>query len=101
MTLPMSSYRADRIADLLDKGESLTVEDMQKMHYDLYSRQAEAFMEIIAPLLPASENGNILRDWDLRYDAASLGPPCSNGCIANCCCSFSAKTGWVSMWSNT
>ncbi len=73
MTLPMSRYRADRIADLLEKGESLTAEDMQKMHYDLYSKQAEAFMDIITPLLPASENGDILRNWDLRYDAASLG----------------------------
>ncbi len=73
MTLPMSSYRADRIADLLEKGESLTAEDMKKMHYDLYSLQAEAFMEIMTPLLPASENGDILKNWDLRYDAASLG----------------------------
>ena len=73
MTLPMSSYRADRIAELIEKGESLTTEDMKKIHYDLYSRQAEAFMEIIVPLLPATENGDILRSWDLRYDAASLG----------------------------
>ena len=73
MTLPMSSYRADRIGDLLEKGELLTTEDMQKIHYDLYSKQAEAFMEIISPLLPASENGDILKNWDLRYDAASLG----------------------------
>ncbi len=73
MTLPMSSYRADRISEMIDRGEALTVEDMQKMHYDLYSKQAEAFMEIIAPLLPDSENGDILKNWDLRYDAASLG----------------------------
>jgi penicillin G amidase len=73
MTLPMSSYRAERIADLLEKGESLTAEDMKKIHYDLYSRQAEVFMEIIAPLLPATENGDILKNWDLRYDGASPG----------------------------
>jgi penicillin amidase len=73
MTLPMSGYRADRITDLLDRGEALTVDDMQQMHYDLYSRQAEAFMEIIAPLLPATENGATLKNWDLRYDAASPG----------------------------
>jgi len=73
MTLPMSSYRADRIAELIEKGESMTAEDMQKIHYDLYSRQAQAFMKIIAPLLPATENGDILKNWDLRYDAASLG----------------------------
>ena len=73
MTLPMSSYRADRIQELLEKGESLTTEDMKKIHYDLYSKQAEAFMEIIKPLLPSTENGEILRNWDRRYDAASLG----------------------------
>jgi penicillin amidase len=73
MTLPMSSYRADRIQELLEKGESLTTEDMKKIHYDLYSKQAEAFMEILKPLLPSTENGELLRNWDRRYDAASLG----------------------------
>jgi len=73
MTVPMPSYRADRIAELLETGESLTVDDMKKIHYDLYSKQAEAFMKIIEPLLPATQNGDILRSWDLRYDAASLG----------------------------
>jgi penicillin amidase len=73
MTLPMSSYRADRIQELLEKGESLTTEDMKKIHYDLYSKQAEAFMEIIKPQLPSTQNGEILKNWDRRYDAASLG----------------------------
>ena len=73
MTLPMSSYRADRIQELLEKGESLTTEDMKKIHYDRYSKQAETFMEIIDPLLPSSENGDILKKWDRIYDASSLG----------------------------
>ncbi len=73
MTLPMSSYRADRIAELLDQGESFTAEEMKNIQYDLYSKQAEAFMEIITPLLPASENGDILKNWDRRYDGKSLG----------------------------
>ncbi|MCP4626946.1 MAG: penicillin acylase family protein [bacterium] len=73
MTLSMPSYRADRIRDLLENQDSLTVDDMKKIQYDLYSRQAEVFMHIIAPLLPSSENGKILKYWDRRYDAASLG----------------------------
>ncbi|MBW2412688.1 MAG: penicillin acylase family protein [Deltaproteobacteria bacterium] len=73
MTLPMSSYRADRIEELLDQGESFSVDDMKKMHYDLYSRQAAAFMEIIQPLLPQGENSEILKNWDCRYNVSSLG----------------------------
>jgi len=73
MTLPMSSYRADRIRELLEKEDGLTVNDMKKIHYDRYSKQAEAFMEIIDPLLPSSENGDILKKWDRIYDASSLG----------------------------
>jgi len=73
MTLPMSGYRADRIRELLENKDGLTVDDMKKIHYDRYSKQAEAFMEIIDPLLPSTENGDFLRNWDRIYDAASLG----------------------------
>ncbi len=73
MTLPMSSYRADRIRQLLQQKEKLTADDMQRIHYDRYSLQAEAFMPLLRPLLPDTENGSLLRDWNLRYDADSLG----------------------------
>lgn len=73
MKLPISSYRADRIRALLREKDGLTVADMKRIQYDRYARQAEAFMDIIRPLLPESTNGDILRDWDLRYDADSLG----------------------------
>jgi penicillin amidase len=73
LKLPMSSYRADRIASLIESGGKLTVPDMKKMHYDLYSLQAEKFMEIIKPLLPDTENGRILKKWDCCYDGGSLG----------------------------
>jgi penicillin amidase len=69
----MSRYRAEWISTLLRQGTRLTVEDMKRMHYDRYSLQAKAFMEIIHPLLPHSENGDILREWDLRYEADSPG----------------------------
>ncbi len=73
MTLPMSSYRADRIRQLLLEKEKLTVGDMGRIQYDRYSLQAEAFMPLVRPLLPDSENGNLLQNWDLRYEADSLG----------------------------
>lgn len=73
MTVPMSSYRADRIAAWLDEKDRLTVEDMKCLHYDRYSLQAKAFMVLFRPLLPATENGEILRSWDLRYEADSRG----------------------------
>lgn len=73
MTLPMSGYRAARIRQLLQAQEKLGVADMQRIHYDRYSLQAEAFMALLRPLLPDTENGNLMRQWDLRYDANSLG----------------------------
>ena len=73
INLPMGAYRAERIRDLLRAGRDYTVDDMTAMHFDLYSRQAERFMAVLAPLLPDSPQGAILKSWDCRYDAASRG----------------------------
>ena len=73
MNLPMASYRADLIRRRLTEKEKFTPNDMQRLHYDRYSLQAEIFMQVIRPLLPDSPNGKILRDWDLRYTADSVG----------------------------
>ncbi len=73
MNLPMSSCRADLIRRRLTEKEKLTPEDMQRIHYDRYSLQAEIFMQVIRPLLPDTPNGNILREWDMRYTADSVG----------------------------
>ncbi|MFO7963058.1 MAG: penicillin acylase family protein [Desulfobacterales bacterium] len=54
----------------------MAIEAMKTMHYDLYSLQAEAFMTLIRPLLPDTENGRLLKNWDCRYDADSLGQRC-------------------------
>jgi len=69
----MGSYRADRIAQLLEEREKLSLADLQRIHYDVYSLQAEAFMKILRPLLPDTSQGKILRDWDLRYEPESQG----------------------------
>jgi len=73
INMPMGSYRTDRIDALLKKNDSFCVEDIYKMHGDLYSLQAVAFMEILRPLLPQTESGRVLQDWDLCYDAQSKG----------------------------
>ncbi|MBD3872280.1 MAG: penicillin acylase family protein [Acidobacteria bacterium] len=73
INLPMGAYRADRILGLLSDNTSCTLEDMEQIQNDLYSLQAERFMEILRPLLPPTFAGRMLAGWDLRYDAASRG----------------------------
>ena len=73
VNLPMGSYRADRIHALLSECTSCTLDDMERIQNDLYSLQAEAFMAILRPLLPATFAGRMLAGWDLRYDDASRG----------------------------
>jgi penicillin amidase len=73
INMPMGSYRADRIAHLLEQRDKLTPEDMFDMHKDLYSIQAELFMKILEPLLPDTPQGKLLKEWDFYYDAQSQG----------------------------
>jgi penicillin amidase len=46
---------------------------MREIQKDLYSIQAELFMNIIRPLLPETEQGDILKNWNLCYDKDSKG----------------------------
>jgi penicillin amidase len=73
INMPMGSYRAKRIIQLLAQKEDFTVADVTAMHADLYSLQAEYFMEVLRPLLPDTPQGEILKKWDLCYDANSQG----------------------------
>jgi penicillin G amidase len=73
INLPMASYRADRIAMMIKEKKKLTVEDMKRIHFDLYSLQARRFMEVLAPLIPDTENGRILKKWDCTYSSDSKG----------------------------
>ncbi|HET8644890.1 MAG TPA: penicillin acylase family protein, partial [Vicinamibacteria bacterium] len=69
----MGGYRAQRIAELLARRERHTAADMMAIQCDLHSKQAERFLSVLRPLLPPSTAADILRAWDLRYDAASPG----------------------------
>lgn len=72
-TIAMGDYRSKRIKQLLAENLKLNEEDMKNMHYDVYSIQAELFMDYIRPLLPDTSNGICLKEWDLCYDIDSKG----------------------------
>ena len=73
INVAMGPYRSNRIKELIKAKRHLEIQDFKDMHYDLYSLQAEKFMEIIRPLLPDTEAGKILADWDLKYSPDSKG----------------------------
>jgi penicillin amidase len=73
INLSMASYRAERIERLLEERNDWDVQAVARMQLDVYSIQAERFMNVLRPILPHSANGNLLRDWDCRYDADSKG----------------------------
>jgi penicillin amidase len=73
INLPMGSYRVDRIRALLEALQDSSLNDMVRIQNDLYSLQAERFMELFRPLLPESFAGRMLASWDCRYDTASRG----------------------------
>jgi penicillin amidase len=72
-SMPMSGDRAERISELLAAADDHSVEGMMKIQYNVYGKHAEWFMPIIRPLLPDTENGRLLADWDLYYRSDSLG----------------------------
>jgi len=73
VNLPMGEDRARRIAELLEQRSDWTLGDVLEMQNDVYSKQAERFMTILRPLLPAGQPADVLRAWDCRYDADSYG----------------------------
>ena len=77
VTLSMGGDRADRIAgllrDALASGRRLAPGDLAAIQRDLFSSQARRLMPLFAPHVPDTPAGRLLRAWDLRYAADSLG----------------------------
>ena len=69
----MGPYRSDRIGKLLSEDNEITRETMFRLHFDVYSIQAESFMKILAPLLPDTREATILKNWNFEYSADSKG----------------------------
>ena len=51
----------------------MSVNDMKRFQNDLFSTEAEDFMKIITPHLPYTDSAKTLREWDLKYNADSIG----------------------------
>lgn len=73
INMPMGTYRVDRISQLIEEKEKLDLDDMKRIQKDLYSLQAKKYFTIIAPLIPDSPTGRILKAWDFKYDRTSIG----------------------------
>lgn len=67
VTHPVGAYRARRIAECLEALPQATVEDMQRMQYDVVSTQARDLLAVLLPLLPEGPLRERLSRWDLRY----------------------------------
>ncbi len=68
INVAMGDSRAKRIEQLiLQQDTGITAEHCKKWQYDLYSLEAEQFMNTIKPLLPDSLSGQLLKDWDFVY----------------------------------
>lgn len=68
----MGDERARRIEALITAQETVGLEDFKAIHYDVYSLQAEAFLEALGPLLPEGGARDELVSWDRCYDVESL-----------------------------
>lgn len=67
INLSAGDYRAERIRGLLHSRERLTPEDLQDFQLDLYSVQAERYLDFLEPLLPPTRAAMQFKAWDCRY----------------------------------
>ncbi len=66
-TRALPDYRKRRISQCLHALQSATVEDMQRLQYDVTSLQARDLLAIWLPLLPDGPLKAALAQWDYRY----------------------------------
>ncbi len=74
INMPMGDYRARRIASRLAE-DKCDLELFGSIQMDVWSLQADEFLAILLPLVPASPAADLLRAWDRCYDVASRGAP--------------------------
>lgn len=67
ITLPMPSYRGQRIAQLLAEREGWTVADCARLQLDCVSPQAQRFLVVLRPLLAADPRFDAIAAWDGSY----------------------------------
>lgn len=72
INMPMGDYRARRITEVLNNGPC-DLATFERLHADTFSIQADEMMAVLRPLLPDTEPGRRLVDWDCHYDPDSQG----------------------------
>jgi len=70
-TLPLPDYRKRRIDESLRDLPAATIDQMQRLQYDVVSLQARDLLRIFLPHLPEGELKERLSAWDCRYHAES------------------------------
>lgn len=68
----LPEYRKWRIAERLHELKQATIEDMQLLQYDVYSKQAEQLLKVFLPHVPSSPMRELLASWDYRYTPESV-----------------------------
>ena len=71
VTHPLPDYRKRRIVEKLSGLKDATLEDMQKMQYDLVSLHARDMLKVFLPHLEDGEIKRRLSSWDCRYSPDS------------------------------
>ncbi len=67
VTSLVHDYRKRRIEELLQQTQQATVEDMQRLQYDVVSLQARELLQVLLPLMPEGEIKKQLSRWDGNY----------------------------------
>lgn len=72
LNLPMGPYRFNRIRDVLSGMQDIDIETMIGLQNDLFSTQAEQFLEIFDGEFPETPLGQSLKKWDFCYNTESV-----------------------------
>lgn len=71
VTTPVPDYRKRRIDERLQELPRATLDEMQRLQYDVVSVQARDLLEVFLPHLPEGPVRDRLAAWDCSYDVAS------------------------------
>jgi penicillin amidase len=71
VTQPVPDYRKRRIVERLQEMTAATIDDMQKLQYDVVSLQARDLLAVFLPCLPDGPIKERLANWDCSYSIDS------------------------------
>jgi penicillin amidase len=72
VTQPAPDYRLRRVLQQLEEWPQATLEDMQRLQYDVYSLHAEELLSVFLPELPEGPLKERLSAWDRRFSPNSM-----------------------------